>query len=124
MPRYQSTTVVNQVYTFNGTTVHLNVSYTPGTVNMGPMHQNWGYQRVIKQQTPAFNSFLQGNNAQTTNKTPTENTNTIIEQMTKLLNSLRTPTYQVQEVQAQPTSKPWNLGQASKLSQNPLEESE
>ena len=100
------------------------------------MHQNWGYQTQDnqyqpfhnqfsnKQQTPVFDSFTHGNNMQTTNKTPTENTNTIIEQITKLLNSLRAPTHQVQEVQAQPTSEQWDLGQATELPQNPLEESE
>ena len=48
--------------TFNGTTTHPNVSYAPGTLNMGPMHQQWGYQNQPyynqygnKQQTPAFN---------------------------------------------------------------------
>ena len=29
------TTVANQAYTFNGTTPNANVSYTPGTFNMG-----------------------------------------------------------------------------------------
>ena len=34
-PRHQNTTVANQAYTFNGTTPNANVSYTPGTFNMG-----------------------------------------------------------------------------------------
>ena len=65
------TTVANQAYTFNGTTMHPSVSYTPGMLNMGPMHQQWGYQNQDnqyqpyhnqcsnKQQTPVFNRFAQ-----------------------------------------------------------------
>ena len=34
-PRHQNTMVANQAYTFNGTTPNANVSYTPGTFNMG-----------------------------------------------------------------------------------------
>ena len=34
-PRHLNTTVANQPYIFNGTTVHASVSYTPGTFNMG-----------------------------------------------------------------------------------------
>ena len=34
-PRHQNTTVANQAYTFNGTTPNANVSYAPGTFNMG-----------------------------------------------------------------------------------------
>ena len=34
-PRHQNTTVANQAYTFNGTTLNTSVNYTPGTFNMG-----------------------------------------------------------------------------------------
>ena len=34
-PRHQNTMVVNQAYTFNGTTPNANVSYAPGTLNKG-----------------------------------------------------------------------------------------
>ena len=34
-PRHQNTTVANQAYTFNGTTPNANLSYAPGTFNMG-----------------------------------------------------------------------------------------
>ena len=34
-PRHQNTMVANQAYTFNGTTPNANMSYTPGTFNMG-----------------------------------------------------------------------------------------
>ena len=120
-PRHQSTTVANQAYTFNGTTAHPNVSYALGTLNMGPMHQQWGYQNQPyhnqysnKQQTPAFNSFAQ-NNTQTGTKNTPDNTGTIIEQMAKLLSSLKAQMHQVQEIQAQTTSETWNLSQAAKL---------
>ena len=33
-PRHLNTTVANQAFTFNGTTPHASVSYTPGTFNM------------------------------------------------------------------------------------------
>ena len=54
-PRHQSTTVANQAYTFNSTTAHPNVSYAPGTLNMGPMHQQWGYQNQDSQYQPYHN---------------------------------------------------------------------
>ena len=129
-------TKANQAYTFNGTTAHPNMSYTPGTVNMGPMHQTWGYQTQdnqyqpyhnqfgTKQQTLTFNSFAQGNNTQTAHKNTTENTNSIIDQMAKLLNSLKATTDQVQEVQAQPTAELWDLAQVSELPQNSIEDLE
>ena len=100
------------------------------------MNQNWGYQYPTNQYqpyhnqfgkqhpTPTFNSFTQTNGRQSQGKNQADNTNTIIEQMTKLLNSLKTPAHQVQEVQAQPTSESWDLGQTAKLPQNPTEESE
>ena len=134
-PRHQSTTVANQVYTFNGTTAHPNVSYTPGTLNMGPMHQQWGYQNQDnqyqpyhnqygnKQQTPAFNSFAQ-NNTQTSTKNTTENKSTILDQMMKLLSSLKAQTHQVQEIQVQATTEMWDLDQAAKLPQITTDNSE
>ena len=128
-PRHQSTTVANQAYTFNGTTTHPNISYAPGTLNMGPMHQQWGYQNQPyhnqysnKQKTPAFNSFAQ-NNAQTGTKNTPDNTGTIIEQMAKLLSSLKAQTHQVQEIQAQTTSETWDLSQATELPQTTTDSS-
>ena len=129
-PRHQSTTVANQAYTFNSTTTHPNVSYAPGTLNMGPMHQQWGYQNQPyhsqygnKQQTPAFNSFTQSNTQTGTKSTP-DNTGTIIEQMVKLLSSLKAQTHQVQEIQAQTTSETWDLSQATELPQTTTDSSE
>ena len=129
-PRHQSTTVANQAYTFNGTTTHPNVSYVPGTLNMGPMHQQWGYQNQPyhsqygnKQQTPAFNSFAQSNTQTSTKNTP-DNTGTIIEQMVKLLNSLKAQTHQVQEIQVQTTTEMWDLSQATELPQITTDSSE
>ena len=122
-PRHQSTTVANQVYTFNGTTTHPSISYAPGTLNMGPMHQQWGYQNqpyhsqyCNKQQMPAFNSFAQSNMQTSTKSTP-DNAGTIIEQMAKFLSSLKAQTHQVQEIQAQTTSEMWDLSQATELPQ-------
>ena len=127
-PRHQSTTVANQAYTFNGTTAHPNISYTPGTLNMGPMHQQWGYQnqpyynQYGNKQMPAYNSFAQSS-TQTGTKNTLDNTSTIIEQMAKLLNSLKTQTHQVQEIQAQTTSETWDLSQAAELPQTTTESS-
>ena len=134
-PRHQSTTVANQAYTFNGTTAHPNISYAPGMLNMGLMHQQWGYQNQDnqyqpycnqygnKQQTPAFNSFAQSN-TQTSTKNTTNNTSTILDQMTKLLSSLKAQTHQVQEIQAQTTTEMWDLGQAAELPQITTDNSE
>ena len=44
-PGYLNTTVANQAYTFNGTTLNANVSYTPGTFNMGAPFPT--YQQVL-----------------------------------------------------------------------------
>ena len=68
-------------------------------------YQPYNNQFSTKQQTLAFNSFAQGNSTQTAHKNTAENTNTILEQMAKLLNSLKAPTHQVQEAQAQATAK-------------------
>ena len=129
-PRHQSTMVANQAYTFNGTTTHPNVSYAPGTLNMGPMHQQWGYQNQPyhsqysnKQQTPAFNSFAQSNTQTGTKSTP-DNAGTIIEQMAKLLSSLKAQMHQVHEIQAQSTSEMWDLSQAAELPQTTTDSSE
>ena len=130
MPRHQSTTVANQAYTFNGTTTHPNVSYALGMLNMGPMHQQWGYQNQPyhsqygnKQQTPAFNSFAQSNTQTSTKNTP-NNTGTIIEQMAKLLSSLKAQTHQVQEIQVQTTTETWDLSLAVELPQITTDSSE
>ena len=134
-PRHQSTTVANQAYTFNDSTTHPNVSYAPGMLNMGPIHQQSGYQSQDnqyqpyhnqysnKQQTPAFNSFAQ-NSTQANPKNTTNNTSTILEQMSKLLSSLKAQSHQVQEIQAQTTAEAWDLGQATELPQVTTDNSE
>ena len=103
---------------------------------MGPMNQNWGYQYPNnqyqsyhnqfgnQQQAAAFNSFAQTNSGQNPGKSQADNTNIIIEQMTKLLHSLKTPIHQVQEIQTQLTAESWDLSQAAELPQNPTDESE
>ena len=112
-PKYH---VANQAYTFNDTTVHPNMSYVPGTLNMGLMHQQWGYQNQDsqyqpyhnqygnKQQAPAFNSFTQSS-TQANPKSTTDNTSAILEQMAKLLSNFKAPSHQVQEMQAQTTAE-------------------
>ena len=134
-PRHQSTTVANQAYTFNSTTMHPSVSYAPGMLNMGPMHQQWGYQNQDNQyqpyhnqygnklQTPAFNSFAQSS-TQANPKNTTDNTSAILEQMRKLLSNLKAQSHQVQEMQAQTTAETWDLGQATKLPQVNADNSE
>ena len=134
-PRHQSTTVANQAYTFNGTTVHPSISYAPGTLNMGSMHQQWGYQSQDnqyqpyhnqygnKQQKPTFNSFAQSS-TQANPKNTTDNTSAILEQMTKLLSNLKAQSHQVQQMQAQTTTEAWDLGQAAKLPQVTADSSE
>ena len=67
---------------------------------------------------PAFNSFTQNNTQAGTKNTP-DNTGTIIEQMTKLLSSLKAQMHQVQEIQAQTTSETWDLSQAAELHKPP-----
>ena len=70
-----------------------------------------------------FNSFAQSS-TQTNPKNTPDNTSTILEQMAKLLNSFKAPSYQVQEVQAQITAEAWDLGQAAKLPQTAADKSE
>ena len=72
---------------------------------------------------PAFNSFAQ-NNTQTGTKNTLDNTGTIIEQMAKLLSSLKAQMHQVQEIQAQTTSEMWDLSQAAELPQTTTDSSE
>ena len=86
-PRHQNMMVVNQAYTFNGTTPNANVSYAPGTFNMGapfntyqvPYHQQQTLNYSQNQQYHN-NSFAEHNS-----KTPQQDATAIIEQLQQLL---------------------------------------
>ena len=86
-PRHQNTTVANQAYTFNGTTPNTNMSYTPGTFNMGAPfnmyqvpHNKQQNQNYSQNQQYHNNSFAKQNS-----KTPQQDATAIIEQLRQLL---------------------------------------
>ena len=72
--------VANQAYTFNGTTPNANVSYAPGTFNMGApfnMYQvPYNQQQNSQNQQYHNNSFTEQNS-----KTPQQDATAIIEQL-------------------------------------------
>ena len=80
-PRHQNTMVANQAYTFNGTTSNANVSYAPGTFNIGmpfnmyqaPYNQQQ-HQRYPQNQQYHNNSFTEQDS-----KTPQQDATAIIE---------------------------------------------
>ena len=111
--------VANQAYTFNGTTPNANVSYAPGTFNMGvpfntyqvPYHQQ---QTLNYSQNQQFhnNSFAEQNS-----KTPQQDATAIIEQLRQLLLPQKNSTHQVNKVKAvmpQPGTT-WDLKAAAEL---------
>ena len=137
--RHQNTMVANQAYTFNGTSPHPNVTYAPGTFNMGPLHQNWGPQfpmnmnqhqnynfpQGILHPNQKFKSFTQNDMNQLQKLGAGKNTDFIIEELTKLLNNYKTTTHHIQEVQtATPSCGIRDLNQMAELPQNPTEKPE
>ena len=94
--------VANQAYTFNGTTPNANVSYAPGTFNMGtpfnmyqvPYNQQQN-QSYIQNQQYHSNSFTKQSS-----KTPQQDATAIIEQLRQLLLPQKNSAHQVNEVRA------------------------
>ena len=121
-------TVANQAYTFNGTTPNANISYAPGTFNMGAPF-NMYQVPYHKQQTPSYSQNQQYHNnsfAEQNSKTPQQDATAIIEQLRQLLLPQKTSTHQVNEVKAvmpQPGTT-WDLKAAAELSTAPEDQSE
>ena len=112
-PRHQNTMVANQAYTFNSTTPNANVSYAPGTFNMGtpfnmyqvPYNQQQN-QSYTENQRYHSNLF-----AEQSSKTPQQDATAIIEQLQQLLLPQKNSAHQVNEVKAM-TPQPgttWDL---------------
>ena len=109
--------VANQAYTFNGTTPNANISYTPGTFNMGTLFSTYQIpynqqqnQNYAQNQQYHSNSFAKQNS-----KTPQQDATAIIEQLQQLLLPQKTPVHQVNEVRAtmpQPETT-WDLKAAA-----------
>ena len=53
-PRHLNTTVANQAFTFNGTTLNASVSYTPGTFNMGAPFSTYQQVPYNQQQNQSY----------------------------------------------------------------------
>ena len=118
-PRHQSTMVANQAYTFNGITPNANVSYTPGTFNMGvPFNM---YQLLYNQQQnqnyPQNQQYHNNSFAEQNSKTQQQDATAIIEQLRQLLLPQKNSVHQVNEVKAmvpQPGTT-WDLKAAAEL---------
>ena len=112
-PRYLNTTVVNQAYTFNGTTPHVN--YTPGAFNMGApfsthQHVPYSYQsNQLQTQNPQYhnNSFTEKQNNVTTQSDATA----IVKKLQQLLLTHKNQVHQLNEVQVATSqlSTTWDL---------------
>ena len=120
-PRHLNTTVANQAYTFNGTTPHASLSYTPGTFNMeAPFstHQQvlYNYQsNQLKTQNPQYhnNSFTEKQN----NATPQSDAAALVEKLQQLILTHKNQAHQVNVVQVaspQPSTT-WDLKAAAEL---------
>ena len=120
--------VANQAYTFNGTTPNANVSYTPGTFNMGTPfntyqvpHNQKQNQNYSQKQQYHNNSFTEQNS-----KTPQQDATAIIEQLQQLLLPQKNSVHQVNEVKAmmlQPGTT-WDLKAAAELPTTQEDQSE
>ena len=127
-PRHQNTTVANQAYTFNSTTLNTSVNYAPGTFNIGapfntyqvPYNQQQN-QMYAQNQQHHNNSFAEQNN-----KTPQPDTTAIMEQLKQLLLAHKNPVHQVNEVKVT-TPQPgttWDLKAAAELTTAQEDQSE
>ena len=111
--------VANQAYTFNGTTPNANVSYTPGTFNMGAPF-NMYQVPYNQQQNQSYSQNQQHHNnsfAEQNSKTPQQDATAIIEQLRQLLLTQKNSVHQVNEVKAtmpQPGTT-WDLKAAAEL---------
>ena len=117
--RHQNTTVANQAYTFNGTTLNANVNYAPGTFNTGAPFNTYQVP-YNQQQTQTYTQNQQYHNnsfADQSSKTLQPDTTTIMEQLKQLLLSHKNPVHQVNEVKAM-TPQPgttWDLKTTAEL---------
>ena len=114
-PRHLNTTLANQVYTFNGTTLHASVSYTPGTFNMGAPFSTYQPVPYNHQQNQQYTQNQQYHNNLFTEKqnntTPQSDATALIEKLQQLILMHKNPAHQVNEVQVV-TPKPstaWDL---------------
>ena len=120
-------TVANQAYTFNGTMPNANMSYTPGTFNMGAPFNTYQVP-YHQQQTPNYSQNQQYHNnlfTKQNSKTPQQDATAIIEQLRQLLLPQKTSTHQVNKVKAampQPGTT-WDLKGAAELPTAPEEQS-
>ena len=129
-PRHLNTTVANQAYTFNSTTLHASVSYTPGTFNMGapfstyqPVPYNHQQNQLYTQnQQYRNNSFMEKQN----NATPQSDTTALIKKLQQLILTHKNPAHQVNEVQVvtPKSSTTWDLKAAMELSSTQEDQSE
>ena len=120
--------MANQAYTFNGIKPNTNVSYAPGTFNMGApfnMYQIPYYQQ--QNQNYAQNQqYHNSSSAEQSSKTQQQDAKAIIEQLRQLLLPQKNPTHKVNEVRAM-TPQPgmtWDLKAAAELPTAQEEQSE
>ena len=108
-PRHLNTTVANQAYTFNGTTPHASVSYTPGIFNKEALFSIYQPVPYNHQQNQPYtqnqqyhnNSFVEKQN----NATPQLDATTLIEKLQQLI---------LMHTKSSPPSK-WSIGGDTKI---------
>ena len=94
--------VANQAYTFNGNTPNANVSYAPGTFNIGVPFNTYQVP-YNQQQNPSYSQNQQYHNnpfAKQNSKTPQQDAAAIIEQLRQLLLPQKNSVHQVNKVKA------------------------
>ena len=118
-PRHQNTTVANQAYTFNGTTLNTSVNYASGTFNMGAPFNTYQVPYNQKQNQMYTQNQQHHNNSFTeqSNKTPQPDATAIMEQLKWLLLAHKNPVYQVNEVKVMTPQlgTTWDLNAAAEL---------
>ena len=129
-PRHLNTTVANQAYTFNGTTLHASVSYAPGTFYMGApfstyhpvLYNHQQNQLYTQNQQYHNNSFVEKQN----NVTLQSDTTALVKKLQQLILMHKNQDHQVNEVQVV-TPKPsttWDLKAAVELPSTQEDQSE
>ena len=118
-PRHQNTTVANQAYTSNGTTPNTNVSYAPGTFNMGTPINTYQvpYNQQQNQSYTQNQQYHSNLFAKQSSKTPQQDATAIIEQLQQLLLPQKNSAHQVNKVKAT-TPQPgttWDLKAVAEL---------
>ena len=120
--------MANQAYTFSGTTPNANVSYAPGTFNMGaPFNMYQVPYNQQQNQSYAQNQQYHNNSfTKQSSKTQQQDATAIIEQLQQLLLPQKNSAHQVNEVRAT-TPQPgttWDLKAAAELPTAQDEQSE